>query len=180
MLAKLATMVVVAYKLSSRSPFTLRGIAAYALVIAGVMAGFEGFTLAYREENLAREGRVSSGVVIEKLSSTGAQGSRRIGRWGGRNQSHSLPIVTSKGFDFHDVLARIITTGSASAWVVDYRLQCDSMYRCFARDFVTKEVWMSLREGQPVNVRQIAGEIATSRLDANPRWPIAAADLAIG
>ena len=39
---------------------------------------------------------------------------------------------------------------------------------------------MRLREGQPVNVRQARGETTTSRLDENPQWKIAAADLAIG
>lgn len=180
LLTKLATMVFVAYKLSIRSPFTLRGIGAYALVIVGVMACFDGFTLAYFEERRARDGHVTSGVVVEKLSSTGAQGSRRIGRRGGRNQARTRPVVTNKGFQLHDVLARTIATGSPSAWVIDYRRPCDSPYRCFARDFVTEDLWMRLREGQPVNVRQARGERTTSRLDENPQWRIAAVDLAIG
>jgi Protein of unknown function (DUF3592) len=180
LLTKLATMVFVTYKLSGRSPFTLRGIGTYGLVIVGVMACFDGFSLAYHEERRARDGRVSSGVVVEKLSSTGAQGSRRIGRWGGRDQVRTRPIVTIKGFQFHDVLARTIATGSPSAWVIDYRLPCDSSYRCFARDFVTEDLWMRLRAGQPVNVRQAGGESTTGRLDENPQWRIATADFAIG
>lgn len=180
LLTKLATSVFVAYKISSRSAFTLRGICTYGLVILGVLACFDGFSLAYREENRARYGRVSSGVVVEKFSSTGAQGSRRIGRRGGRDQARTRPIVTSKGFQFHEMLARTIATGSPSAWVIDYRRPCDSTFGCFARDFVDEDLWMRLREGQPVNVRQARGETTTSRLDENPEWKIAAADLAIG
>ena len=173
-------MVFVAYRLTTGRPFTLRGIATYALVIGGVMACFDGFTLAYHEERRAREGRVTSGVVVEKLSSTGAHGSRRIGRRGGRNQARTRPVVTNKGFQFHDALARTIATGSPSAWVIDYRLPCDSLYRCFARDCVTEDLWMRLQAGQPVNVRQARGEGTPSRLDENPQWRIAAADLGIG
>ena len=161
-------------------PGVRRGNGTYGLVIVGVLACFDGFDLAYREENRARYGRVSSGVVVEKFSSTGAQGSRRIGRRGGRDQARTRPIVTSKGFQFHDVLARTIATGSPSAWVIDYRFPCDSTFGCFARDFVDEDLWMRLREGQPVNVRQARGETTTSRLDENPQWRIAAADLAIG
>jgi hypothetical protein len=177
---KLATIVFVAYKLSSRSPFTLRGIGAYGLVVVGVMACFDGFSLAYHEESRARYGHVTSGVIVEKLSSTGAQGSRRIGRRGGRNQARTRPVVTINGFQFHDVLARTIATGSPSAWVIDYRFPCDTMFGCFARDFVTEDLWMRLRAGQPVNVRQVRGERMTSRLDENRQWRIAVADLAIG
>jgi hypothetical protein len=39
---------------------------------------------------------------------------------------------------------------------------------------------MQLQAGQPVNVRQSRGDRTTSRLDDNPQWRIAAADLAIG
>jgi hypothetical protein len=39
---------------------------------------------------------------------------------------------------------------------------------------------MRLREGQVVNVRQARGELTTSRLDENPQWRIAGADLGIG
>jgi hypothetical protein len=180
LLARLATMVFVAYKVSTRGAITLRGIAAWGLAIVGVLACFDGFSLAYQEERRAREGVVSSGVVVEKFSSTGAQGSRRIGRRGGRNQATTRPIVTIKGFGFHQVLARTIATGSPSAWVIDYRYQCDSLYGCFARDFVTEDLWMRLRAGQPVNVRWARGDRTMIRLDENRQSTIAAADLAIG
>jgi hypothetical protein len=180
LLAKLGAGVFVAYKMSSGSAFTLRGMATNVLVAIGVMASYEGVSLAYHEENRARYGRVTSGVVVEKFSSTGAQGSRRIGTRGGRNQARTRPIVTINGFHFHDVLARLIATGSSAAWVVEYRFPCSGPYGCTERDFVSEELWRNLREGQPVNVRQAQGEINTARLDEYPRWNFAAADIALG
>ena len=78
LLARLVAMVVVAYQLSSRGRITGRGIVAFGLAAAGVMAFLDGFTLVAIEENRVRYGRVSSGVVIEKFSSSGAQGTRRM------------------------------------------------------------------------------------------------------
>jgi hypothetical protein len=52
------------------------------------------------------------------------------------------------------VLARLIATGSPAAWVVQYRFSCDAPNGCSEREFVSKELWMRLRAGQPVNVRQ--------------------------
>ena len=180
LLAKLGAGVFVAYKLSSRGRLTLPGIATYVLVVVGVMACFDGFTLAYREENRARYGRVTSGVILEKFSSTGAEGSRQIGRRGGRDQVRRRPIVTITGFQIHDMLARLIATGSPAAWVVQYRFSCDAPYGCSGRDFVSEELWMRLRAGQPVNVRQAEGESMTARLDENPQWTLAAANIALG
>lgn len=174
LLAKLGTGVFIAYRLSSGGTFTLRGIAAYGAAIAGVLAGVDGFSLAYQEEHRIRYGRVISGVVVEKLSSSGDEGSRRIGPRGGRNQERTLPIVTINGFRLHDVLARIITTGSPQAWVIAYRFPCDAPRGCTARDFVSEAQWDRLRVGQPVYVRQGAGERFTARLDANPQWQVAA------
>ena len=180
LLAKLGAAVFVAYKISSRGRLTLRGMATYVLVVIGVMACFEGFTLAYREENRARYGRVTSGVVVERFSSTGAQGSRHIGRRGGRDQARRRPIVTITGFQMHDVLARAIATGSPMAWVVEYRFSCENPHGCSERDFVSEDLWMRLRAGEPVNVRQAPGETATARLDEYPQWRFAAADIGLG
>src|SRR5688572_29547940 len=144
------------------------------------MACFDGFTQAYREENRARYGRVTSGVILERFSSTEAQGTRYIGRLGGRDQARRRPIVTITGFHIHDVLARLIATGSPAAWVVEYRFSCDAPNGCSEREFVSKELWMRLRAGQPVNVRQAQGESRTARLDEYPQWPVAAAKMALG
>ena len=178
-IARLVAMVVVAYQLSVRGRLTGRGIVAFGLAAGGVMAFLDGFTLVVTEENRARYGHVSNGVVVEKFSSSGAQGTRRIGTWGGRDQIHTRPVVTAKGFAFYETLGRLIVTGSAEAWVIDYRFDCGGGRSCFDRDFVTKEQWLPLRAGSRVNVRQAAGE-TTSRIDSNPRWATALVDLAIG
>jgi hypothetical protein len=179
LLAKLGAAVFVAYKISSRGRLTLRGMATCVLVVIGLMACFEGFTLAYQEENRARYGRVTSGVILEKFSSSGAQGTRHIGRRGGRDQARRRPIVTITGFQMHDVLARAIATGSPMAWVVEYRFSCENPHGCSERDFVSEDLWMRLRAGEPVNVRQAQGETATARLDEYPQWRFAAADISL-
>ena len=178
--AKLVTIVVVAYRISARSPFTLRGAAIYALTVGGVLACVAGFGLAVSEEARGRYGRVSSGVVVEKLSSSREDGTRYIGRQGGRDQAPTRPVVTAKGFEFYDVLGRILLTGSPNAWVIDYRFGCDAAPVCWGRDFVSEDLWSRLRAGDTVNVRRSDGETGTSRLDENPQWGTAFADLAIG
>ena len=180
LLVRLVAFVVVAYLLSSGGRITGRGIVAFALAAGGVMAFIDGSMLAVREESRARYGRVSSGVVVEKFSSSGAQGTRRIGRRGGRDQRHTMPVVTARGFAFYDVLARLIVTGSAEAWAVDYRFSCAGGRACFGRDFVTEEQWLPLRAGSTISVRQADWETTTSRIDGSPRWGTAFADLGIG
>ena len=144
------------------------------------MAFLDGFMLGATEDSRARCGRVSSGVVVEKFSSSGAQGTRRIGRRGGRNQQHTRPVVTANGFAFYEPLARLLVTGSAEAWVVDYQFPCAGGRTCLERDFVTKEQWLPLRAGSTVNVRQADWETTSSRIDGKSRWATACADLAIG
>jgi hypothetical protein len=173
-------MVVVAYQLSSVGRINVRGIVAFAIAAAGVMAFLDGFTLAATEENRVRYGRVSSGVVIEKFSSSGAQGTRQIGRRGGRDQEHRRPVVTAKGFAFYEPLARLIVTGSADAWAVDYRFPCGGGGSCLGRDFLSKEEWLTLRTGSTVTVRQGDSETVTSRIDGDPRWQTAFIELAVG
>ncbi len=173
-------MVTVAYQVSSRGRITGRAIVAFGLAAGGVMAFLDGFMLGVTEESRARYGRVSSGVVVEKFSSSGAQGTRRIGRRGGRDQQHTRPVVTAKGFAFYEPLARLIVTGSAEAWVVDYRFPCAGRRGCSDRDFVTEKEWLPLRAGSTVNVRQADWETTTSRIDGRPRWALACAELGIG
>jgi Protein of unknown function (DUF3592) len=180
LIARLVAMVVIAYQLQSRGRISGRGIVAFGLAAGGVMAFVDGFTLAVTEESRARYGRMSSGAVVEKFSSSGAQGTRRIGRVGGRDQQHTRPVVTARGFAFYDVLARQIVTGSAEAWVVDYRFRCEGGRTCFDRDFVTEEQWLPLRAGSAVDVRQADWETTTARIDGSPRWATAFADLGIG
>jgi uncharacterized protein DUF3592 len=180
MFVRLIAMVAVAYQLSSRGRISGRGIVAFGLAAGGVMAVLDGFILGVTEENRARYGHVSSGVVVEKFSSSGAQGTRRIGRRGGRDQARTRPVVTASGFAFYEPLARLIATGSAEAWVVDYRFPCAGGRTCSGRDFVTKELWLPLHAGSAVDVRQADSETITARLDGNARWATAFATLGIG
>ena len=66
----------------------------YGLVILGVLACFDGFSLAYREENRARYGHVSSGVVVEKFSSTGTRARGASGA--GAGATRRVPARSSR------------------------------------------------------------------------------------
>lgn len=180
LLARLVGIVFVAYRVSSGGRITVRAMIAFALGAAGAMASIDGFVLAVKEEARSRDGRVTSGVVIERLSSTGRDRTRRIGRRVGRDQRKTGAIVTANGFAFYDPVARMITAGSPHAWVIDYRFGCTGGRTCLGRDFVSEDYWSHLRAGAPVNVRQARWETTTSRLDDNPRWATAVSELAIG
>ena len=160
-------------------PSTLRGIAAFVMTALAVLAAYDGFTLAVREGARARSGRVTAGVIVEKFSSTGADGSRMIGRRESVGRRNRGMIVTSDGFAFHDVLARIILTGSPNAWVINYQYGCEAPRGCWNRDFVTEALWRRLRAGQTVNVRRADGETDSSRLEENSLWRTAMVDLSI-
>jgi hypothetical protein len=115
------------------------------------------------------------GIVGGKASSKGAEGSRRIRspRW----RSRQL-MITADGFKFHDVLARLVLTGSPNAWVIEYWYACESPFGCSGRDFVPEALWRRLRAGQTVNVRRANGQAHSGRLDENPQWGSAIVDLA--
>jgi hypothetical protein len=179
-LLKIATPVVVAYKLRLGTRFTVGGVTGYFVMCAGILAVLAGFEVGVAEENRFRYGRVYPGTVIEKFSSTTADGTRHIGTYGGRNQVDTQPVVTITGFRLHDQLARLIVTGSPFAWVVDYRFACGAPRPCEGRDFLREDAWRQLSTGQAVNVRRAEGETGTSRLDDNPQWPFAAADFGVG
>jgi hypothetical protein len=155
--------------------------AAFLLAIVAALPLLDGGLLLVREHGRWQQGRVASGVVVGKLSSTGADGSRTIGgrrRW---RASRRMPaVVTSKGFGIHDVLARLILTGSPDAWMVEYRYPCDSSGGCRQREVVSHALWSGLQIGQTVNVRTAKGQDDTGRLDENPQWNVALAKLAIG
>jgi len=144
-----------------------------ALVLAGVgaMALLDGFSLAVIEESRARYGQVVSGVVEERLSTTGELGSRTIG--GGRRLARG-PTVRTSGFDVYQTLTRAIVSGSFDAWVVDYRYPCTmGGGMCRERDFVPHDLWLRLEAGHTINVRQSKEETRTARLDENPQRGLA-------
>jgi hypothetical protein len=179
-LLKIAIPVAIAYTIVGGQPFKLRGVAAYAFAAVGVFAFYEGFDLARMEDARARHGRVTPGIVVEKLSTPERNGTRYIGPWGGRDQVHRLPVVTSDGFLAYQQLSRWIATGSPRAWVIAYHFPCDAPRHCGGRDFVSEATWSRLRVGQMVNVRTIDDEPYSGRLDDNPQWTMALIELGLG
>jgi len=179
-IVKIAIPVVIAYWIVGGQPVKLRGVAAYACVGLGVLACYEGFDLARMEEARARYGRVTTGTIVEKFSSLERGGTRYIGTWAGRDQIHRRPIVTGRGFMLHQQLSRWIATGSPHAWVIEYQFSCDAPRPCGGRDFVSEETWSRLRVGQGVDVREIADQPYSGRLDANPQWKMALIESGLG
>lgn len=179
-LAKIITPVVVAYKITTGSRFHVRGVATYFLAISGAMALYAGTDLMLKEDARLHRGRVTTGVVVERLSSSQKAGTRTIGRGTWPFVIDHGRIVTIKGFHFYDSLARAIVYDSPTAWVVVYRFGCSAPNGCEQRDFVTHDLWTRLGVGTPVNVRlSDADPIYSGRLDANPQVAIAAAELGI-
>ncbi len=168
----LFVFVACAYWIRTGRSFTARGAAAVLSAFAA-WAAYDGAMLAVREYDSAQYGRVQAGVVVNKLSSTGADGSERISSPRSRR---SRRFIMTEGFTIHDVLARLILRGSTNVWAVEYRYTCERD-ACSARDFVPETLWRELRIGQTVNVRQSSG--GGSRLDENPPWHTAIVDVAI-
>lgn len=148
------------------------------LVAVGLYAVADGLSTAVLEEDRVNYGKVLSGIVVERLSSTGDEGTRIIGgRYGGVHRNG----VRSPGFDPYSTAVRWLATGSPSAFVVDYRYGCGAgSGTCWGRDFVNYELWSRLRPGTRVNVRQSIGEKSTSRLDENSHWRLALTQTALG
>jgi len=143
----------------------------------GALALLDGFSTAVLEESRARYGQVVSGVVEERLSSTGESGTRTIG---GSRRLGRGPTVRTTGFDVYQTFSRAFVTGSFNAWVIDYRYPCSAVGgTCRGRDFVSHDLWSRLDAGRPVNVRQSKEETKTGRLDENPQRALAVVKTAI-
>lgn len=156
---------------------------AFALALGAVVPLLNGGVLLYREQDRLQQGRMMPGVVTGKLSSTGENGSRTIGRrWVSRRgrRRQSPTVLTSKGFGFDDVVARVTVSGSSDAWFVEYRYACRASGTCWRREEVRHDLWSTLQVGQTVNVLTAKGQDDTGRLDANPQWSTAFAKVAIG
>jgi hypothetical protein len=160
--------------LARRRSRNFGGTAALIVAGAGALAFFDGFSIAVLEESRAQYGQVVSGVVEERLSSTGESGTRTIGGRGGR------PTVRTSGFDVYESVSRAFLTGSFNAWVIDYRYPCPvASGMCRGRDFVSHDLWSRLEAGRTVNVRQSKDETRTARLDENPQRGLALVKSAI-
>src|SRR5262245_29533666 len=169
----LVVFVAWAYWLYASRPTSTRGGVAFVISVFAALAAYDGITLAVNEYDRDREGVVTAGMVIDKLSTTGAAGSSRIRASRARR---SRRLITSEGFAIHDELARLILTGSTNAWVIDYRYGCARAQSCRGRDFVPEDLWRKLSVNQNVNVRRSRGETNSSRLDQNSQWGVAIVD----
>jgi len=171
LVVKLVAFVAIAYYLSLRKTPTLRGIIAFLIVMTGALGFYEGFTLAVREDTRARYGRVVPGVVVEMYQS---DGHGRTNASGGREG----PRAGTSGFLISGGLARTFALGSGRIRFVDYRYPCDAgRGTCFGCDYVGPGLWSRLEVGKAVNVRQADGESVTARLDENPQWGVAIAEM---
>jgi hypothetical protein len=156
----------------------------YVLAIAAAFPLVRGGTLAWKELERWQHGRVETGVVVGKLSSTGETGTRTIGgrrfsRASGRRRR--VPdILTANGFRLDDVLARVVLTGSRNAYFVEYQHPCHAASACYQREEVRHSTWTQLAVGQTVDVRTVAGQPERARLDFNSPMRIALAKLALG
>jgi hypothetical protein len=155
---------------------TLHGLVLL-MIGVGLFAVADGFTLAVVEEDRTNYGRVSSGIVMERFSSTGEDGTRAVGGAGTNRRA----AVRMSGFDPYSTFVRFLASGSPSAYVIDYRYPCAvAQGACFGRDFVSHRLWSRLRAGSPINVRRSPGEKTIPRLDENPLWGLAVARAALG
>jgi hypothetical protein len=156
-------------------------IIAFVLAVTAAIPLVEGGMLLVTEQARREHGQVMPGIVERKLSSTGEDGTRTIGGNRLSRRSWRSPwLKTADGFRAHDVLARVLLTGSRDAWVVEYRYPCGAPKGCARREFVSHALWRRLDPGQTVNVRSPKGQPAAGRLSENPQWNIALAKLGIG
>jgi hypothetical protein len=168
----LCLFVAFAYWIRTGRKVTARG-AALLLSAFAVWPAYDAGIVGVREYDSAQHGRVQAGIVVKKLSSSGADGSERVHSPRSRR---SRRLIATEGFRIHDVLARLILTGSRNAWIIEYRYSCDR-HACSARDFVPEALWRELHIGQTVDVLRSNG--SSSRLVANPPWTTALAKVAI-
>ena len=174
-LVVLAIFVPLGYGLySGRSP-SLGVVGGLLLGAAAILAAYDGTTRALREYASTHDGRVTPGFVIAQIAPAKATKPRIRGRarW------YDLQTLTMEGSRLHDVLGRWLLTGSPRAWSIEYRYECERPRGCYGRDIVPEALWHRLYPGQRVNVRRPNLEIDSSRLDDNPQWATAMADLGI-
>jgi len=148
-----------------------------ALVISAfaILAAYDGAMLAAREYARAHDGQVTAGIVLSKTSATGLE--RTEGNPGRRWRHPSLGPL-AEGFRPHDMLGRLVLTGSLRAWMMEYKDDCERPQGCFGRDFVPEARWRQLYAGQPVSVCRPRREIDSSRLEDNSQWKTVVVNIA--
>ncbi len=150
-------------------------LSALGLGFFALLAAYDGAMLAAYEYARAQDGNVTTGVVLSKTSATGLE--RRSGS-PGQQWMHPSLGPTAEGFRPHDMLGRLFLTGSLRAWMVEYRYECERPQGCFGRDFVPEARWRQMYPGQAVSVCRRNREIDSGRLDDNPLWKKAVANVA--
>src|SRR5689334_8511387 len=93
----LVVFVAWAYWLYTGPSLTTRSAIALLIGMVAGLAAYDGVTLAVREYERANEGVVTSGVVVGKLSSNGADRSAKI-----RAPRSRRSFMTAGGFAIHD------------------------------------------------------------------------------
>jgi hypothetical protein len=143
---------------------------------AALLAAYDGVTRAWREYAFTHDGRVVPGVVVAQIDPTPPREPWTPRRRQLRRDVRTLAVQDSR---LHDVLGRLILTGSPRAWTIEYRYECERPQRCRGREVVPEALWHRLHPDQSVNVRRPSGGEEWSRLDDNPQWARATADLTI-
>ena len=167
---------VLGYSIYSARSSRLGTFGGFLLAAAATLAAYDGVTRARREYAATHEGRVTPGVVLAQIDPSKVKTTRVPGR---RRMWYDLETLTIEGSRVHDVLGRLILTGSPSAWSIEYRYECERPRGCYGRDIVPYALWQRLHPGQQIEVRRPNGEIDSSRLEDNPQWARAMADLGI-
>jgi hypothetical protein len=153
---------------------TLGGVMAVLIGILAARAGHDGIMLAAREYARAEHGAVTRAVVLKKISSLD---DAMRSRGGYRRRRYRRLMPAAEGSRTHDVLGRLILTGSPYAWIVEYRFPCDRPYACTGRDYVPEGMWRGIYVGQTIDVRRSDNDADAGRLEQNPQWPKAAVDI---
>jgi hypothetical protein len=170
----IAVVVVWGYLMCNGRPASGRTVATVVLGVFGAMAALDGATVAYAEYARGSQGMVVPGVVLQKETTSEQPRRRTRLRW--RRTMNLL----QPDFMPHDVLGRLILTGSPWAWTVDYRYPCESLSGCRGKVFVSEAQWRRVAAGYPVNVRHAAEDSRSSRLDDYPLLAEAVAHLTMG
>jgi hypothetical protein len=148
-------------------------LAAYA-----VLAAYDGATVALHEYARTYDGRVTPGVVVALVEPPKTRWPRHPR--GGPRFWYALQRFATEGSRIHEVLGRLILTGSPRVWTIEYRYDCERAQGCYGRDAVSEEMWRQTYPGQTIEVRRPNRELDDSRLEDNPQWKTAIVDVGVG
>lgn len=165
-LVTICVFVACAYWMTHGHSWKPGSVGALVLTGFGTFAAYDGITLATQEYARARDTRIVQGVVVEKSNSQDAEEERSWSRR--RRLRRRIGRLFTEGSTPHDVVGRLVLTGSPTAWIIEYRYPCGGPYHCRAKDFVPETLWRQLPVGEPVDIRQAGNDAATTRIAENP------------